>query len=77
MKSKNVEWELNQMSTSLVVFVADYNKTLPVGFPPASLKSLRQFQQTFPSLFKRQDEWSIGKHRKKVMDWLSSHHDIA
>ena len=77
MKSKNIEWELNQVATPLATFVDAYNKNIPVDFPHASTKSLKQFQTAFPALFKNTEEWSIDKHRKKVMDWLSSHRDLV
>jgi len=54
-----------------------YNKCIPAGFPRASVKALKQFQAVHSILFKNGDEWSIDKHRKKLMDWLPSHNDIA
>lgn len=76
-KMKNKELELNQVRTSLAVFMESYNKSIPVSFPRASVKILKQFQTLHPVLFKHSDEWSIDKHRKKVMDWLPSSPDIA
>ncbi len=64
----------NEAETTLSVFMESYNKSAPGSFPRASVKSLKQFQETYPTLFKN-DEWSIDKHRKRFMDWLSSHQD--
>lgn len=76
MRWKNKELELNQLSTSLQIFLESYNQKIPTGYPRASVASLKKFQVAFPMLFKKSDEWSIGKHRKKLMDWLSSNRDI-
>ncbi len=74
-RSKNIEFEQNQIVTPLPIFIASYNSSLPAGFPRASAKMLKKFQATHPSLFKNVDQWSITKHRKKLMDWLSSYRD--
>ncbi|OGF62845.1 hypothetical protein A2662_02995 [Candidatus Giovannonibacteria bacterium RIFCSPHIGHO2_01_FULL_45_33] len=77
MKSKNDRiLEQNQNVTTLAVFIESYNKSVPEGFPKASVKSLRKFQVSYPALFKNGDDWSIDKHRKKLMDWLISNADI-
>ncbi|MBI2023447.1 hypothetical protein HYT01_02710 [Candidatus Giovannonibacteria bacterium] len=70
MKRKDPVLELNMTYTTLVVFLEAYNKSIPVGFPAASVKTLKAFQTIYPSLFKHGDSWSIERHRKKVMDWL-------
>ncbi len=71
MKSKNDKiLALNQNVTTLAIFIESYNKSIPEGFPKASVKTLRKFQSVYPALFKRGDDWSIDKHRKKLMDWL-------
>ena len=70
---KNKELEVNQIKTSLLVFMESYNKSIPVSFPLVSIKMLKKFQTLHPVLFKNSDEWSIDKHRKKVMDWLPSY----
>ena len=72
MKSKSDEFEQNQAITSLVVFIENYNKSIPQDFPRATSKALKQFQTAHPTLFKRPDDWSIEKHRKRLMDWLFS-----
>ncbi len=72
MKSKSNELEQNQAITSLVVFIENYNKSLPKDFPRATTKALKQFQITHSAFFKKNDDWSIEKHRKRLMDWLFS-----
>mgnify|MGYP001613554880 CR=1 FL=1 len=72
MKSKSNELEQNQAITSLIVFINSYNKSIPKDFPRATNKALKQFQITHPALFKKPDDWSIEKHRKRLMDWLFS-----
>ena len=75
MKRRDKVLELNQAFTTSSEFMDSYNRSLPHGYPQASVKNLKQFQLKFPILFKNTEEWSIEKHRKKMMDWLSSHHD--
>ena len=77
MKQKNKEWEQNQIMTPTVVFMESYNRITPDGFPRVTVKVLREFQKEYPTLFKDPDEWSIDKHRKKLMDWLSSHSHVS
>ncbi len=72
MKQKNDPLKLNQLETSLPIFMASYNQSVPAGFPHASAKALKQFQELHPMLFKHSHEWSIDKHRKRLMDWLPS-----
>ncbi len=79
-----MELEQNQTATSLAVFMESYNKNLPLGFPQASVKTLKKFQILHPALFPASapgatngEEWSIIKHRKKLMDWLSSYCESA
>lgn len=54
------------------IFLTHYNKNIPKNFPHATNKALEQFQIAYPRLFKNHDEWSVEKHRKRFMDWLSS-----
>ena len=75
MRTKNKDWEKNQAMTTIASFMDSYNKSIPEGFPKASTRLLRKFQAAHASLFKSADEWSIDKHRKKLMDWLSANHD--
>lgn len=75
MRRKNDMSELNKVVTSAAVFMESYNKSVPFGFPRVSNKALKEFQSVHPMLFKHGDEWSIDRHRKRLMDWLISHHD--
>ncbi len=67
---KNNPYKVNENLTTIAAFLESFNKTAPSGFPRATLASLKQFQALHPGLFKNKEEWSIDKHRKKVMDWL-------
>ena len=67
--------EITQTPTTLLIFLESYNKSIPAGFPRASAAMLRKFQDSHPVLFRMNGMWSIDRHRKKVMDWLSSHHE--
>ncbi|OHA64740.1 MAG: hypothetical protein A2672_00990 [Candidatus Wildermuthbacteria bacterium RIFCSPHIGHO2_01_FULL_49_22b] len=64
--------EKNQETVSLASFMETYNKSVPESFPVASIKTLKQFQETYPSLFKKEGEWCIDRHRKRFMDWSFS-----
>ena len=75
MRRKNDTYELNKVTTSAIVFMESYNRSVPMGFPNVSLKALKEFQSVHPALFKHGDKWSIDRHRKRLMDWLLSHHD--
>ena len=77
MKRKSFELELNQVEISLNDFIESYNKTIPASFPRASVTALREFQISHPILFKKGGGWSVDKHRKRLMDWLSSYHYAA
>ena len=77
MRGKKDELKVSQIKTTLLAFMEAYNKCIPASFPRASVKALKQFQAVHSILFKNGDEWSIDKHRKKLMDWLPSHNDIA
>ncbi|MEK7537193.1 MAG: hypothetical protein AAB584_02000 [Patescibacteria group bacterium] len=72
MKSKSAEFEQNQAITSIAVFIESYNKSIPKDFPRATTGALKQFQIIHPMLFKKTNDWSIDKHRKRLMDWLFS-----
>ncbi|MBI4086058.1 MAG: hypothetical protein HY433_02345 [Candidatus Liptonbacteria bacterium] len=72
MKTKNNALEFNQVRISLPAFMELYNKSIPVSFPRASVKILKQFQSLHPVLFRNNGQWSIDRHRKRVMDWLPS-----
>ncbi len=77
MKKTKAELELNQDQVTLAMFLADYNQNIPTGFPLASPSILRKFQEAHPTLFKTKDMWSIARHRKRVMDWLSSNPELV
>ncbi|MBI4085594.1 MAG: hypothetical protein HY432_03785 [Candidatus Liptonbacteria bacterium] len=70
---RDSELELNQVKTSLLIFMESYNKSIPESFPHTTIKILKKFQALHPMLFRGRDEWSIDRHRKRVMDWLPSH----
>ena len=67
----------NEIKTTLLAFMESYNNGLPASFPHSSVKILKAFQTLHPGLFRNGDEWSIDKHRKRLMDWLSSQGVIA
>ncbi len=77
MKRNKEEQEISEMRIPLLAFLESYNKNIPEGFPQATVAMLKEFQSTHPMLFKRDGTWSIDQHRKRVIDWLSSHRDIA
>ena len=62
----------NQVGKTLPDFVDYYNTNTPVAFPRASVKLLASFQLAYPSLFDEAKLWTIDKHRKKLMDWLTA-----
>ena len=66
------ELKLNQISTPLATFMEAYNKSIPASFPHATIEILKRFQELHPILF-RNGQWSIDRHRKRVMDWLPSY----
>ncbi|MEK7650207.1 MAG: hypothetical protein AAB367_04610 [Patescibacteria group bacterium] len=72
-KRRDLVLEHNQEMTTLGSFLESYNTSIPTGFPKVSLENLKDFQRLHPMLFKNKDEWSIEKHRKRLMDWLPSH----
>lgn len=72
MKERRDEQKFSEILTPPATFMESYNKGIPADFPCASIETMEQFQAQHPSLFKRSGEWSIDRHRKKLMDWLSS-----
>ncbi len=72
MKKRDYVLERNQAMTTAVDFLDLYNKMIPAHFPQATTEVMRKFQLAHPALFKRGSEWSIERHRKHLMDWLSS-----
>ena len=71
---KNNDQEANFIGVFSNDFIKYYNENIPKGFPLASTRVLEEFKATHPSLFKGDNKWVIDKHRKKLMDWLVSHH---
>ena len=71
MKRKNDPLEKNLLITSPVEFIENYNKSIPQSFPRATNETIQKFQIAHPALFKKADQWSIDRHRKRLMDWLS------
>lgn len=73
-KPKIKEPDLNAAKTTINDFIRYYNQNIPISFPQASFQSLEKFRATHAGLFDgSSEEWTIDKHRKKVMDWLSSY----
>lgn len=75
-KRDREQQELNETSVTPAVFLEGYNKNIPINFPRVSIAKLKKFQDTHPTLFKQKDAWSVARHRKKLIDWLSSNSDI-
>ena len=67
------ELDKNMVEMDTKMFKNDYNESIPDAFPRVSVTILNLFQSTYPSLFKGKKQWTIDKHRKKVMDWLASY----
>jgi hypothetical protein len=70
MKTPDLDKERSEEKLSVGDFLLSYNDDLPSEFPRASLSLLREFKETYPSLFKDGDTWTLGQHRKRLMDWL-------
>jgi hypothetical protein len=77
MKRNKEELEISQRLISLQEFLDSYNENIPVGFPIASVKNLKKFQETYPALFKNGEMWSVALHRKKMMDWLPGQRNVV
>lgn len=75
-KRDKEQQELNEALVTLVVFLESYNQNTPIGFPRATVRTLKKFQEAHPMLFRQKDAWSVTRHRKKLIDWLSSNPDI-
>ena len=69
MKTHDPDKERSEEKLSLADFLKSYNENLPSKFPNASLPFLKEFQKTYPRLFKDDNLWSLIEHRKKFMDW--------
>ena len=77
MRGNSEQIKINQTATTLAVFMESYNKSIPEGYPRASATVLKKFQVAHQMLFKHGDSWSVDRHRKKVMDWLSEHRNLS
>ncbi|MHB8660445.1 MAG: hypothetical protein ACYC75_00680 [Minisyncoccota bacterium] len=70
MKAPDLDKQRSEKSRSLGEFLKLYNENLPLAFPRASTALLEDFKGAHANLFKSNSVWSLGLHRKKVMDWL-------
>jgi hypothetical protein len=73
---KSLGPDLNFIEKSLSAFVQYYNSTIPETFPRVTTKVLEQFKTSHAELFKGGSEWTIDKHRKKLMDWLTANKGV-
>ena len=74
---KDTVQEMNFIETPTALFMQYYNQNIPEIFPRATLKALEKFRVTYPGLFKESDDWTIDRHRKKLMDWLTSYRETV
>jgi len=72
MKGPDLDRERSEKTHTLAEFLKLYNEGLPLTFPRASVVLLEQFKSIHSDSFKTDSSWSLGIHRKKVMDWLCS-----
>ena len=73
MRRKNDDLKIHQALTSISDFMEAYNRMIPSNFPQATVKMLERFKALHPILFKYNDQWSIDRHRKRLMDWIPSY----
>ena len=73
MKSNSQGPKLNEISLSLSEFLESFNQNMPDNFPQASKEVLLKFKREHEALFRKDGNWSLDQHRKKVMDWLPRH----
>lgn len=69
-KLRDMERERSEQKLSLHDFLVEYNATVPDSFPKATESLLIEFRDSHESLFKDSNDWTLGVHRKKLMDWL-------
>ena len=72
MRLPDLDRERSEKHISFAEFMRSYNADLPAAFPHASAALLKEFRKSNESLFKDGDLWSLDRHRKKVMDWLTT-----
>ena len=71
MKKYGVELQESRLEIPLVDFLESFNKNMPADFPRASVVLLKKFKEAHATLFKNGDLWSLERHRKRLIDWLS------
>lgn len=70
------EQEVNFVGMTVDEFIHYYNQSTPLAMPRATKEALKEFKTTHASLFDEGGLWTIDKHRRRVMDWLPSHHAV-
>lgn len=75
MKEKKIFPDPNLIPNSIEDFAEYYNKNIPISYSKVTVDDLIEFKQTHQSLFVGDGNWTIDKHRKKLMDWISSRRD--
>ena len=75
MRRRKDNSEITRIMTSAAVFLESYNNSIPSGFSKVSIKAMKEFQSVHPALFKHGNDWSIDRHRKRLMDWILTHQD--
>ncbi len=73
MKAPDIDKEKSEETHSVTEFLKLYNENLPLTFPRASIALLEEFRSTHSDFFKSSNVWSLGLHRKRVMDWLCAY----
>ena len=73
MKGPDLDRERSERKLPLADFLTAYNEDLPPEFPRASRALLEEFKKQYAIQFKDGGLWSLGLHRKRVMDWLPMH----
>lgn len=60
----------NTTDDEMIKFIEAYNLLFNVPNSKATKGTCKQYQEEHPNEFKTND-WSIEKHRKRFMDWMS------
>lgn len=71
LKHPDLEKERSERKLTAEEFLDLYNENLPERFPNATVELMSEFRDSHKNLFKHKNFWSLGEHRKKLMDWLS------
>jgi hypothetical protein len=61
---------LNEIPLTMAEFQKSYNENMPMEHPQVSLVQLQKFKDEHPSLFKKEDVWTLDQHRKRLIEWL-------